>query len=191
MFRGLRRGRPRLKLQEKVGWVVPPWAGVTVSSDRSVKSPVSGCLLVSSFTIVAVMGAMKSNTQNGTEGYQEGGSWVQGTLALTFAIRSQKFPIQVPAKGPCRVASLRYTCPHLEKEWRPQPPTVEGNTGAHLHSKDPQPPTVEGNTGAHLYSKDPLYSRFSTTLLGTLAVSSEAGSTISGFPGISGGKTQS
>lgn len=45
-----RRGRPGLKLQEKVGWDAPPRAGVTISSDWSVKSPVSGCLLVSSFT---------------------------------------------------------------------------------------------------------------------------------------------
>lgn len=48
--RALRRGRPGLKLQEKEGWGAPPCAGVTVSSDWSVKSPVSGCLLVSSFT---------------------------------------------------------------------------------------------------------------------------------------------
>lgn len=92
VFRGLRRGRPRLKLQEKVVWV-PPWVGITVSSDRSVKSPVSGCLLVSSFTSVSVVGMMRSNTHNGMEGYQEEGSWVQGTLALTFAIGNQKFPI--------------------------------------------------------------------------------------------------
>lgn len=31
VFKGLRRGRPRLKLQEKVGWVAAPWVGVTVS----------------------------------------------------------------------------------------------------------------------------------------------------------------
>lgn len=48
--RALRRGRLGLKLQEKVGWGAPPCAGVTVSSDWSVKSPVSGCLLLSSFT---------------------------------------------------------------------------------------------------------------------------------------------
>lgn len=93
VFRGLRRGSPRLKLQEKVGWVVPPWAGITISSECSVKSPVSGCLLVSSFTSVPVVGMMRSNTQNGMEGYQEEGSWVQGTLAVTFAIGNQKFPI--------------------------------------------------------------------------------------------------
>lgn len=173
MFRGLRRGRPRLKLQEKVG-VVPPWAGVTVSSDRSVKSPVSGCLLVSSSTTVPVVRMMRSDTQSGMEGHQEEGGWVWGTLALTFAIRNQRFPIQVPAKGPCRVAPLRHTRPHLDKEWKPCPlcGRQHGHTTA---SKGPS-----------------LFSCFSpTTLLGTLAVSSEAGFTISGFPGISRGKIQS
>lgn len=54
--RGRRRGRPGLKLQEKVVWGAPPRAGVTISSDWSVKSPVSGCLLVSSFTDTPVVG---------------------------------------------------------------------------------------------------------------------------------------
>lgn len=54
--RARRRGRPGLKLQEKVGWGAPPRAGVTISSDWSVKSPVSGCLLVSSFTDTPVVG---------------------------------------------------------------------------------------------------------------------------------------
>lgn len=103
-FKGLRRGRPRLKLQEKVGWMAPPGAGVTVSSDCSMKSPVSGCLLVSSFTIVPVVDWTKLQKHMGA--CQEEDSGVQGTQTLTFAIRNQEFPIQVPAKGPCRVASL-------------------------------------------------------------------------------------
>lgn len=57
---------------------------------------------------------------------------MQGTLSLTFAIRNQKFPIQVPAKGPCRVASLRHTGPHLEKEWRPHPLTLWKAIQAHI-----------------------------------------------------------
>lgn len=106
VFKGLRRGRPREKLQEKVGWSAPPRAGVTVSSDCSVKSPVSGCLLVSSFTIVPVVGRTKSNSQKCWENIWEKAVGYEGTQALTFAIRNQGFPIQVPAKGPCRVASL-------------------------------------------------------------------------------------
>lgn len=104
VFKGLRRGRPRLKLQEKVGWAVPPGAGVTVSSDCSMKSPVSGCLVVSSFTIVPVVGRTKLQKHVGA--CRGEGSRVQGVQALTFAIRNQGSPIQVPAKGPCRVASL-------------------------------------------------------------------------------------
>lgn len=103
-FKGPCRGRPGLKLQEKVGWAVPPGAGITVSSDCSTKSPVSGCLLVSSFTIVPGVGWTKLQKHVGA--CRGEGIRVQGTQALTFAIRNQEFPIQVPAKGPCRVASL-------------------------------------------------------------------------------------
>lgn len=46
-------------------------------------------------------------------------------------------------------------------------------------------------TKAHIALKGPFLAYFSATLLGIPAVSSEAGSTISGFPGISGGKIQS
>lgn len=56
VYRARRRGRPGLKLQEKVGWGAPPRAGVTVSSDWSVKSPVAGCLLVSSCTDTPMAG---------------------------------------------------------------------------------------------------------------------------------------
>lgn len=106
MFKGLCLGRPRLKPHEKVGWAAPPGAGVTVSSDCSVKSPVSGCLLVSSFTMIPVVGRTKPNSQKLEEEHPGKGSWGQGTQGLTLAIRNQGFPVQVPAKGPCRVASL-------------------------------------------------------------------------------------
>lgn len=98
---------------------------------------------------------------------------MQGTLALTFAVRSQRFPVREPGKGPCRVSSLGHTRPHLEDEWRPHPlPRLRGDI-------------------AHIALKGPFLAYFSATLLGIPAVSSEAGSTISGFPGISGGKIQS
>ena len=104
VFRGLRRGRPRLKLQEKVGWV-PPWVGITVSSDRSVKSPVSGCLLVSSFTSVSLPSGIRSfpskcqlREPGPPEGIQllvepEGGIVAPGgTVTLTCAISAQPPP---------------------------------------------------------------------------------------------------
>ena len=114
--RALRRGRPGVKLQEKVGWRAPPRAGVNISSEWSVKSPVSGCLLVSSFTDTPVVGESKVRhyrvgVGEGSERRQLGGEM----LGLTFAIRNQSFPIQEPAECPCRVAPLGYTCPHLGK----------------------------------------------------------------------------
>ena len=51
-----------MKLQEKVGWRAPPRVGVTISSEWSVKSPVSGCLLVSSFTDTPVVGGRQIET---------------------------------------------------------------------------------------------------------------------------------
>lgn len=88
------RGSPGLKLQEKVVWGAPPRAGVTMSCDWSVKSPVSGCLLVSSFTDTPMVGEDKAKHPRvgqgeGSERRQLGG----GTLGLTFAIRYQGFPI--------------------------------------------------------------------------------------------------
>lgn len=113
--RARRRGRPGLKLQEKVGWGAPPRIGVTISSDWSVKSPVSGCLLVSSFTDTPVVGEEGKISQGlGGEGSKRRHlQWEEEGLGLTFAIRYQGFPIQVPAKSPCRIAPLRHTCPHL------------------------------------------------------------------------------
>jgi hypothetical protein len=123
VFKVRYRGRPGLKLQEKVGRAASPWARVTISSDWSVKSPVSGCLLVSSFTDTPVVRERQDKIRRWVwEQDQEeaaGGGWGRGgqcTMRLTFSIRNQGFPIQVPAKRPCGVASLRRTCPHLRKE---------------------------------------------------------------------------
>lgn len=66
--RARRRGRPGLKLQDKVRWGVPPRAGVIVSSDWSVNSPVSGCLLVSSFTDTPMVGEGEGKLPHGVWG---------------------------------------------------------------------------------------------------------------------------
>lgn len=60
-----RLGMPGLKLQEKVGWAVPPRAGVTISSDWTVKSPVSGCLLICSFTDTPMGGRTREDIPGG------------------------------------------------------------------------------------------------------------------------------
>lgn len=119
VYRARCRGRPGLKLQEKVGWGAPPRAGVTISSDWSVKSPVSGCLLVSSCTDTPMVGRRREDKarpprvdMGGVRKKAAGG----GTLGLTFAIRYEGFPIQVPVKSSGRVAPLGQTCPHLGRE---------------------------------------------------------------------------